>query len=218
MSSLAIIPARGGSVRVPLKNLAIVGSTDLIGHALASAEPCDAAVISTDSDEIWRRCVHRGALMHRRKPEHATADAQIEPVIADVLREFGDGVDRVVLLQPTSPLRTAARVRQALDLLADTGADSVVSVTYSHHHYPAFWGEVYDGRYYPRKPDAERLPSSKLAHLCHENGAIYAFTREHFARTGSRMGGVCMALGMRHVEGLEVDTPEDLEDLRWVMR
>jgi CMP-N-acetylneuraminic acid synthetase len=214
VTSLAIIPARGGSKRIPGKNLADVGGVDLIGHALGSAASCAYVVVSTDDEAIATRCRGGSASIHHRKPEHATDAAQLEPVIADVLAEYGEGVTEVVLLQPTSPFRTAAHVREALRILRETGCDSVVSVTRLHSLHPAFSGEVYDGVYYPRKPGAERWPSASLGHLVYENGAIYAFTREHWNLAGSRMGGDMRALVMHWSEAVEVDTPEDLEAAR----
>lgn len=217
MRSLAIIPARRSSRRIPRKNLERVGRHSLLERAVRAGIVCERVVVSTDDPDAMDEAERLDVEYVARKPEHATDDAQLEPVIADVLAQF-TGYGAIVLLQPTSPFRTSAHVVEALELLETTGCDSVVSVTRSHSHYPAFCGELYDGVYYPRKPNMERLTSSALEHLCHENGAIYAFTREHFERTGSRMGGDMRGLVMHWSDAVDIDTPEDLEAARRMAR
>lgn len=234
MRALAIIPARGGSKRIPGKNLAMVGGRSLVERALDAAWGADcAAVVSSDDAQILdharpQYAEERGVeyYMHRRLPEHATDDAQLEPVIDDVLASIdrvgaethGIGIDHIVLLQPTSPFRTAAHVAEALRILRETGCDSVVSVTRLHSLYPAFSGELMDGVYYPRKPGMERVSSARLGHLVYENGAVYAFTRRHWNATRNRMGGDMRALVMHWSEAVEIDTPEDLEAARRLAR
>jgi CMP-N-acetylneuraminic acid synthetase len=93
-----------------------------------------------------------------------------------------------------------------------------VSVTRLHSLYPAFSGEVVDGVYYPRKPGLERVASSSLGHLVYENGAVYAFTLEHWKRTRNRMGGDMRALVLHWSEAVDVDTPEDLDACRRLAR
>jgi CMP-N,N'-diacetyllegionaminic acid synthase len=226
MRSLAIIPARGGSKRVERKNLASIGDDCLLKLALDSALPCDAVVVSSDDDEIRARAASgmagRGPAhcVHHRKPEHATDTANLEDVIADVVYAYGDGADAIVLLQPTSPFRTAAHVASALAILESSGCDSVVSVTRLHSLHPTFSGELYDGRYWPRKtsPDGGRMPSASLQHLVYENGAIYAFTRKWWNGSRTRMGGDMRPLVMHWSEAVEVDTMEDLESARALAR
>jgi CMP-N-acetylneuraminic acid synthetase len=234
MRTLAIIPARGGSKRIPGKNLQRVpADSGLTLLALAiRAAATDVVVVSSDDDEILGMaragCAAFGpTLVHRRKPEHATDDAQLEPVIADVLAQVERipeaPFDAIVLLQPTSPFRTAAHVAQALRILRETGCDSVVSVTPNHRLHSSRRGHAWTADsggllYRPAGDPDVRPPSASCSSLVEENGAVYAFTRAHWERTGSRMGGDMRALVMHWAEAVDIDTPEDLEAARRLAR
>ncbi len=235
MRSLAVIPARGGSKRVPGKNLAMVGGSTLLDRAIRAASACDQTVVSTDDLKILGDARMSGVWMHPRLPAHATDSAQLEDVIDDVLASIdrvgaethGIGIDAIVLLQPTSPFRTAEHVAEALRILRETGCDSVVSVTQQHSLHPVFNGNIAArdkgphtrpaDRYVPREKGS-RPASQSLGHLVYENGAIYAFTRRHWNATRNRMGGDMRALVMHWGEAVEIDTPEDLEAARRMAR
>ena len=233
MRTLAIIPARGGSKRIPGKNLAEVGGVSLVRRAIDVGAACDVVIVSTDESatEAHALAYLAGGIgaVHTRKPEHATDDAQLEPVIADVLAQVERipeaPFDAIVLLQPTSPFRTAAHVAEALRILRETGCDSVVSVTRLHSLHPTFNGYVAeDGRYSLTSrgrrhvAEAGRPRSQSLDHLAYENGAVYAFTRAHWERTGSRMGGDMRALVMHWSEAVDIDEPADLDAARRLAR
>jgi CMP-N-acetylneuraminic acid synthetase len=241
VKTLAIIPARGGSKRVPGKNLAMVGGRSLVDRAIDAAlgAGCE-AVVSSDDEQILTHAhdpYHAESgfeyAEHRRKPEHATDAAQIEPVIDDVLdwrRRMGATwePDAIVLLQPTSPFRTAAHVTDALRILRETGCDSVVSVTRLHSLHDGFNGALFehdeydpafktvreDGTRYMIRRAGQRVSSSELGGLVYENGAVYAFTIEHWKRTRNRMGGDMRALVMDAHDATEIDTPKHLEEAR----
>ncbi len=253
MRSLAIIPARGGSKRVPGKNLAAVGGLTLVRRAVKSARPCDVVVVSTDDAGVRRVASTVPAWsdespvsIHARKPEHVNAAAGLEDVIADVLamidnvgaETHGIGIDAIVLLQPTSPFRTAAHVAEALRILRETGCDSVVSVTPLHSLHSVFNGrtrgyakaprDTYEGEgvdravadplYIPKAQNVARPRSQDLADLVYENGAVYAFTRKHWNATRNRMGGDQRALVMHWSEAVEIDTQADLDAARRLAR
>jgi len=230
MRTLAIIPARGGSKRVPGKNLCEVGGKSLLVRAWESAAPCGNLnrIVSTDDHTIKRHLWDHGGsgciYTHIRKPEHATDDAQIEDFIGDLLRgmEWDDEIgqvcrfDAIVLLQPTSPFRTAAHVREALALLTP-GVDSVVSVVQDPGY--RFMGRLAtNGEYRPYRVDlGERGRSTdSLDHRCpvRENGAIYVTTRAAFERSGLRMSGVMRAYLMSPRDSFEIDEPWELEAAR----
>ena len=228
MTVLAFIPARGGSKRLPGKNLAMVGGCPLVGRAVVSASYCDRVVVSTDSEEVWQAArpsltafatigVHE---RHERPAPLASDSAQIEDALAHWWTRAAEKPDVVVLLQPTSPLRTAQHVREAVQLLRDTDADSVVSVTLGHEHHFA-------GRLKPRDDLggamewspfrdvlAERPRTQDLRPVGAENGAIYVFTRRHWERTSNRLGGRMVAYPMDRWHSIDVDTEEDLRVAR----
>lgn len=221
MRTLAIIPARGGSKRIPGKNLAEVGGVPLVELALLSAKPCSDVVVSTDDPGVAVLAAQSWAprfmypKLHARRPEHATDTAQLEPVIDDVLAQFGEGIEAIVLLQPTSPFRTAAHVEAALALLAK-GYDSVLSVRRLHSLHPVFHGDMAESgafiRRVPMVPGSR--PRSQDLRLGHEDGCIYAFTAAHWRRTGSRCGGREGYIELNRRESFEIDTPDELEVAR----
>lgn len=132
---LAIIPARGGSVRVPRKNLRSVGGVSLVARSVGQAWvlPDCVPVVSTDDREIAHQAttVSR-AMVHWRTAEQANGQQHPALVGALVLdwwhARFGDP-DQVVLLQPTSPCRDVLVVVQAMQLQRETDADSVCTVS-----------------------------------------------------------------------------------------
>ena len=227
MKVAAFIPARGGSKRVPLKNLAEVGGRTLLQRAIDCASlgrVCGDVTVSTDDPYIAAHAVNTH--WHVRPPALASDHAQIEAAIAHWWVRLTYKPDVVVLLQPTSPFRTAEHVRRALVLLEMTGADCVVGVTVGHAgHFagrlkpremePSASGHADWYEWQPfRSPTEPRPRTQDLQPRGHENGALYAFTRAHWERTGNRMGGRMVALPMTWIEGLDVDTQEDLEAAR----
>jgi CMP-N-acetylneuraminic acid synthetase len=217
-STIAIIPAKGQSERLPRKNLQRVGGVTLLERAMRRAPRGVEVVVATDSDEIASAAelaVQRGGgrlRVVRLDADLVAKRAHLEPVIAAVLRAVPASSSRdVVVLQPTSALCRSHTVDGALAMLRKTGCDSVVSLTESSKE--VYFGGAYDwrtDRWTPRRPDGERLFTTELPGNFHENGAVYAFTRAHFERTGSRMGGDMRAVTMPASESIDIDTPEEL--------
>lgn len=218
MKLAALIPARGGSKRVPRKNLRRVGGRTLVELAVRCA--IDAGIprvyVSTDDEEIAMHATECGAIAVRRPDELSRDTSSTEEAITHWWRKLPveERPDTFVLLQPTSPLRTSQHVSEAVSLLVQSGADSVVSVTKSAMH-------AFAGRVRPReagdewKPDRphDRRPmtqSASVAQIGHENGAIWALRRELWERTGYRQGGDCRAYVMSAEDSIDVDSESDL--------
>lgn len=146
MNTLAIIPARGGSKRLPGKNIRPFRGTPLIAWSIRFARRCgrfDRLVVSTDAEEIAAVCAAEGVDVPRLRPAHlATDTAPTIDVVLDVLDQEatqGRGYDLVALLQPTSPMRLASRWDAAYDLLGEAGHDAIVGVAPARTHpYHAF--------------------------------------------------------------------------------
>ena len=234
--NLAIIPARGGSRGIPGKNLRKLAGRTLIEWAVVAARGAalvDGVAITTESGQIADEA-HRLGVPVIYRPEHlSTCEATIDAVLAHAI-EATSWTDTVVLLQPTSPLRTATHVREAIALLRVTGADSVVGVVAGHETH--FAGrmkprELYSSdcgadeccppisTYYQWQPfsvasAAERPRTQALGPRGYECGAIYVFTRAHWEATGNRMGGEMVAYPMDKMSGWDVDTEADLDACR----
>ena len=141
MRTLAIIPARGGSKRLPGKNIKPFGGVPLIGWSIrfAAAYPgFDHVVVSTDSAEIAAVSRAEGIEVPRLRPAHLASDtaATIDVVLDVIDAEAANGrqFDAVALLQPTSPMRLSERWDSAQSLLDDSEIDAVVGVAPARTH------------------------------------------------------------------------------------
>jgi CMP-N,N'-diacetyllegionaminic acid synthase len=218
LSTVAFIPARGGSKGVPRKNLAVIGGVSLVGRAVQLADripTIDEVVVSSDDEEILQEARAHGATIERRSPTLARDDT---PTL-DVLRDYLDrhpAVDVIVLLQPTSPLRAAADVTASLDRLAE--ADSVVTVTALEH--PPEWtfdvGE--DGRLEPLNGwDAvvgRRQDAPKRFRL---NGAVYVVKADNLRSGGRLVDRQTVAVVMPGERSVDIDTELDLAVARLLL-
>lgn len=226
MTTLVLIPARGGSKRVPGKNLRCVGGVPLVVRAIRCAHEAGfAPTVSTDDMQIAEVSAAAGADILLRHARLATDTTQLEPVIEDAVRRTAPRPKRVVVLQPTSPLRKAAHVTDALALL-DAGYDSVVAVVrephlaFSGRMRPDHWtpgGRIcplhafvwlpFSPTNRPRTQDEARA-ARPLGYDC---GLLYATTVASLRRTLRRDGGQCAALVVDRWDAIDVDSEEDLE-------
>ncbi|HXN37056.1 MAG TPA: acylneuraminate cytidylyltransferase family protein [Solirubrobacteraceae bacterium] len=134
-TSLCLIPARGGSVSVPGKNLRPLGGMPLVAHSILSARASgmfDDVYVSTQETAIAEVAVGYGAVAIDRPAALAQADTPMAPVVEHALewcrRERAMPARYIFLLQPTSPLRTADDIRLAASLLTQGRCDSVMGV------------------------------------------------------------------------------------------
>jgi CMP-N,N'-diacetyllegionaminic acid synthase len=206
VSVLGLIPARGGSKGIPRKNLAPVAGKPLIAWTVATARAARTltrVVVSTDDDEIAREA---GAEVLRRPAALAADDTPMLRVLRHAVDELGPDV--VVLLQPTSPLRRAEHVDGVVQLLLDTGADSVVSLVEVPHAYrPESLMDVVDGRAIPRNRAKAR--QAKASVYARNGPAVLALRAD---RLGDDLyGGDCRPYLMDARYSLDVDTPFELE-------
>jgi len=214
MTMIAFIPARGGSQRVPGKNLALVGGRSLLARAIDCAHAADLhAVVSTESDEIAAVAAALGAEVHARPIALASATAQIEPSIHAWLRSDprrADDVRAIALLQPTSPFRRPETVRECVRAVLEDGCDSALTVHVDAHR-AFFWGRLRGDVVRWERDCSARPRTQDLQPDAIENGCVYAFTRQHLLTTRCRMGGKERAIVIDSVEALDIDTPGDLE-------
>ena len=206
MDVLGLIPARGGSKGIPRKNLAPVAGKPLVAwtvEAARAARELTRVVVSTDDDEI----AAAAGVEVLRRPEAIAAD---DTPMFEVIRHAADELrpDVVVLLQPTSPLRRAGHVDEAVRLLLDTGADSVVSVVEVPHRYgPESLMDVVEGRLVARS-DVRTRQGKERAYA--RNGPAILAVRAD--RLGDDLyAGDCRPYVMDERDSLDVDTPFELE-------
>ena len=137
---MAIIPARGGSKRLPNKNILDLAGKPLIVWTIDAAKQSkyiDRIVVSTDSSRIAETALKAGAEVPFLRPEYLAQDDTSTYEVVDhtltQLRNCGNQYDYLLLLQPTSPLRTTEHIDGATDLLIAKNADAVISVTEVDH-------------------------------------------------------------------------------------
>lgn len=219
MAIFGLIPARAGSKGIPHKNLAPCGGKPLIAHTFAAALGAARLVrtlLSTDDDEI--AALGRAAgidVPFRRPAELSTDDSPMLPVVRHALEwleQRGERVDALVLLQPTSPLRTARHIDEAVDRFLASGATSVVSVVEVPHQFnPVSVLKVQDGWLVPfisERPPVYRRQDKPVAYA--RNGPAVLVASVETLRRGDLYGDRCLGYSMDARSSLDVDGPEDL--------
>lgn len=203
MRVLGLIPARGGSQRLPNKNMQLVGGDPLVGHAIRHSFGCDQialTAVTSDSFRIGQYSSEQGALVIHRPAELSRGDQPMQlTVVAHALaflQRAGFQFDAVCLLQPTSPFRTSEDITRAITILRDSGGDCVVSVSDGDDNL------AFQVRH------ANRLEKIPNVMVC--NGAIYLATVEHLARGDHWFNGLCYGYTMPKDRSLDIDTAQDL--------
>ena len=216
---LAIIPARGGSKGVPRKNIRPLAGRPVIDYAIEAARcvpAIDRCVVSTDDDEIARIARAAGVNVVMRPPDLAKDDTPTLPVlqhVVQILREReGYTCDAVVTLQPTSPLRTARHVAEAIARFdSDPNADSLVScVEVPHHFHPnSVMKPDDDGYLRPYLDVPLLLRRQEKEAVFARNGAAVYITRtaclESFV-----FGGRLLPYLMSPEDSIDIDSEADL--------
>ena len=124
MSTLGIIPARGGSKSVPRKNVRLVHGEPLVARCVRialEARSLDRVVVSTDDDEIAAVAASAGAEVVRRPASIAGDDAPTSAALVHAVRELGLSPTWVVTLEPTSPLRRAETIDRCVRMAEERG-------------------------------------------------------------------------------------------------
>jgi len=223
---LAVVPARGGSKGIALKNLRMVGGRPLValaGEVALCVTEIDRRVVSTDHPEIARAARSAGLDAPFMRPVELSGDRIGDwDVLANALQqtEALDTVsyDIIVMLQPTSPLRKAEDVSAVIRMLVDGHYDSVwsVSMTDSKSH-PLKQLTVRDGLMdYWDARGANVIARQQLEPVFHRNGVAYAMTRSCLLdqRTikGARAGAYVVA-----GEHVSIDTEWEIELIEFML-
>ena len=217
MRVLGLIPARGGSSRLPGKNLARLGETTLVRRALETtlaAERVDEVVLSSDSPEILAEAAGLPVLAHERPAALATDTALAYDVALDALaaaeERFG-AFDVLALIQCTTPFTTAEDLDAALELLiAHPEEPSVVTIAQAPDlAHPVKLKRLEGERLVPFLTDDALTPSHELPQLWVRNGALYA-SRIAFLREGRLVSAEPLGHPMPAERSIDVNTPLDL--------
>jgi CMP-N,N'-diacetyllegionaminic acid synthase len=218
---LAVVPARGGSRGIRLKNLRNVGGRSLVsraGDVASRVAEIDRAIVSTDHPDIARAAREAGLDAPFVRPPDISGDfASVLDVLLHAVQEI-EPIDRcqydvVVLLEPTSPLRTPEQVARTIRMLVEESWDSVwtLSPTESKMHPLKQLTMSADGGMRFFDPRGEQIVArQQLQPVYHRNGVAYAFTRECLLGQRTIKGRKAGAL-ILHEENISIDTENDID-------
>jgi len=175
---LALIPARGGSKGVKNKNIRVLDGKPLISYTINSAKKSECfedVVVSTDSNEIANVARTYGATVPFIRPAELSDDkAKSIGVVIHALDISGKSYDAVCLLQPTSPLRKAEDIKEALIKYEEKGKTTLVSVAILEEPHPHKVKLIKNDKLIPFIPGAQcEVPRQQLSTCYFLNGAIY---------------------------------------------
>jgi CMP-N,N'-diacetyllegionaminic acid synthase len=223
--NIALITARGGSKGLPRKNILELKGIPLIGWTIGAALDCkliDKVYVSTEDEEIKGIALSFGAEIIDRPIELASDTTSSEDVITHAIKYLeakGVAFSTIVLLQPTSPLRTAEHIDEALSLYSHQCADCVISVfepshtpvkAYIEQENGTITGLFNPGAPYTRRQD---LPKSYQP-----NGAIYAFSVIKFQENNQIPRDDVYPYVMSEFNSADIDTFDDLLNVELILK
>ena len=210
MNTIAIIPARGGSKRLPQKNLLPLGELALLVHsiryALSHSAIIDDVYVSTDDERIKQLALENGAKVIDR-PANISGD--LEPTVSalrHVLESIEEVVENVILVQPTNPLRPQNLLEEAFEVFQKGNYDSLFSITRNHQKF----GKITGNKFEPFNYSIGQR-SQDLEPLFFENGLLY-ITKASLILDDTIISENAFPFEVNHIFGnVDIDTPEDLE-------
>lgn len=225
---LAIIPARGGSKGLPRKNISLLCGKPLIHYSIEAAleSGCvDEVVVSTDSEEIAKISGQAGANIPFMRPadlatEGATTIDVLKHAVTFYEQEQHRFFDNIILLQPTSPLRTSLDIVEAYRIFTEDNADSLQSVSPSEVH-PYLLREM-DGSqltsYLKNDREDVRLRRQDLENFYVLNGAIYIVKRDILMNKSTLIGSNNCGYIMPENKSIDIDNEFDLRLAEFLLK
>ena len=215
MGNLAIITARGGSKRIPKKNIKEFCGKPIIAYGIEAALKSgvfEEVMVSTDSEEIAEIAKSYGASVpFMRSAEAANDFAPTAKVIEEVVLEYekiGKNFDKVCCIYPTAPFLTAERLKEAMTKLKETNAYSVIPVV--RFSFPPQRGlQIKDGVLRYIHPEHTFTRSQDLEPLYHDAGQFYCLDREEFMKHLNLFGDTTVELILDELEVQDIDTLTD---------
>ena len=208
----AFIPARSGSKGIPNKNIKIFDGKPLISWSIEAAKlskAVDQVIVSTDSRAIADIALKEGAEVPFLRPKHLSTDSsQTIDVVIDFLSKHSY-INDILILQPTSPLRTYSDIDNIVELRNKANSESAVSINLSNK--PPEWMYKLSKNnelisiisHFQNQPRQGLSPSYLL------NGALYLATKEFLIREKSFISHQTIGYVMSSEKSIDIDTPLD---------
>jgi len=217
--AIAIIPARGGSKRIPRKNIVEFFGRPLIAWTIQAALDCgafDRCVVSTDSEEIAAVSRSLGAeapfLRERHADDNAPSSLATLAALAQSEAHFDETYDIVVQLMPNCPLRSVADITEALQAFRERGADFQISCV-AYGWLNPWWAVELDADSRPKPlfPEQRVVRSQDLPPLYCPTGAIWIARSDRLREASTFYGPGHIFRPMAWQTGIDIDDEADLD-------
>lgn len=210
MKNIAIIPARGGSKRLPEKNIKLLNGFPLLSfsilYAQANTQIIDEVYVSTDNDNIKKIALQYGAKVIDR-PENLSGD--LEPTVSalkHVLQNIDYEVDNVILLQATNPIRPENLLKEAFEIYQKESCKSLFTVSRNHQKL----GKITDQKFIPYNYKIGQR-SQDLEPLYFENGLLY-ITKAALIKENIIISEDAFPFEIDHIFArIDIDTQQDFD-------
>lgn len=225
MKTIAIIPARSGSKGLRNKNIKLLAGKPLIAYSIEAAlksQIFDTIMVSTDSEEYAEIAIKYGAeVPFLRSQRTASDEATTRACILEVLEEYekrNQPFERMMILQPTSPLRTADDIIRAEQLYEEKDAKSVVGVCEMNHS--PLWSNTISSNLsldkFLKEENSKRRQN--LDTFYRINGAIYLHDIKHYKKNEYYFDDKAFAYIMRKENSIDIDDELDFKFAELLMR
>ncbi len=215
MKRLAMITARGGSKRIPRKNIKEFNGKPIMAYSIEAALGSgvfDEVMVSTDDEEIADIARRYGAAVPFMRSEKTSNDyATTVDVIDEVIRQYhdrGEDFDIFACIYPTAPFVTADRLKEAVDKLSQSDADSLIPVV-RFSYPPQRAMEIHDGRLIFRQPENLSARSQDLEPHYHDAGQFYVVRTKSFLENHGIMVGNILPVELSELEVQDIDNEVD---------
>jgi N-acylneuraminate cytidylyltransferase len=218
MKIIALITARGGSKRVPNKNLRLLGQKSLIERTVEVAKNSSLIfdiILSTDDIYIADKCKELDIIIPWLRPSELSSDSSSSVDVAihaiDWYESIFSTVDGLLLLQPTSPFRTINNINDSIEIFRNNPDHSVVSVSPVRQH-PEWMFKMSNNKFEPYLINNKLGNSSQnLETLYIPNGSIYIINPINLRENKSFYKNVKPYIIESYKESIDIDTEEDLK-------
>ena len=216
INAVAIITARGGSKRIPGKNIRAFMGKPMLVYAVEAALQSGLfreVMVSTDDEEIARIAREAGAVPFMRSAETANDFATTDDVLMEVLETYekrGETFDYMACIYPTAPFVTAEKLTEAMKLLVEKKAAGVMPVV--RYSFPPQRGmAIRDGKLVYCYPENAMKRSQDLEPVYHDSGQFYCYHVERYRACRGDLPDGYYPIVVPEAEVQDIDNPSDLE-------
>lgn len=215
---LALIPARGGSKGIPNKNIIDLCGKPLIAYSILAArnsQYIDDIIVSTDSESIRKVALEYGAAVPFLRPAHLASDTSktIDCMLhaIEYLSNTGNNYDYVVLLQPTQPIRKPDFIDEAIQELADSKQNSLVSVCRVTEHPILMRTITKEGTLKSLLPISSTVRRQDFPDVYKVNGSIYINRIDEHFNNSTSLNDNILPYYMEEQYSIDIDSLDDLQ-------